>query len=45
MTRYLSMLNTDILQFVSTQWCDILLELQEVGTDTVVVGAQAVQSR
>ena len=29
MTRYLSMLKTDIRQFVSTQRCDILLELQE----------------
>ena len=29
MTRYLSMLKTDIRQFVSTQRCDTLLELQE----------------
>ena len=29
MTRYLSMLKTDIYQFVSTQRCDTLLELQE----------------
>ena len=29
MTHYLSMLKTDIRQFVSTQRCDTLLELQE----------------
>ena len=29
MTRYLSMLKTDIRQFVSSQQCDTLLELQE----------------
>lgn len=29
MTSYLSMLKTDILQFVATQRCDTLLELQE----------------
>ena len=29
MTCYLSMLKTDTRQFVSTQWCDTLLELQE----------------
>ena len=29
MTRYLSMLKTDIRQFVSTQRCDTLLELQQ----------------
>ena len=29
MTRYLSILKTDIRQFVSTQRCDTLLELQE----------------
>ena len=30
MTRYLSMLKTDFRQFVSTQRCDTLLDLQEV---------------
>ena len=30
MTRYLSMLKTDIRQFVATQRCDTVLELQEV---------------
>ena len=30
MTRYLSMLRTDIRQFMATQRCDMLLELQEV---------------
>ena len=29
MTRYLSMLKTDIRQFVATQRCDTLLDLQE----------------
>ena len=29
MTCYLGMLKTDILQFVATQRCDTLLELQE----------------
>ena len=29
MTRYLSMLKIDIRQFISTQRCDTLLELQE----------------
>ena len=30
MARYLSMLKMDIRQFVSTQRCDTLLDLQEV---------------
>ena len=29
MTRYLSMIKTDIREFVSTQRCDTLLELQK----------------
>ena len=29
MTRYLSMLKTDVRQFVATQRCDTLLDLQE----------------
>ena len=29
MTRYLSMLKTDTMQFLSTQRCDTFLELQE----------------
>ena len=29
MTRYLSMLKTDIRQFVATQRCETLLDLQE----------------
>ena len=29
MTRYLSMITTDIRQFIDTQCCDTLLELQE----------------